>query len=105
MALEALAHRPAARQATRLEHRAFQAAAVGGVAGHEMELVGMALQSAHQLHGVAALGEYTLERAVERYKLAVEGGGDDVVDADGGAVAQDRKRIAPGDALGAVAFL
>jgi hypothetical protein len=46
MALEALAHRPTARQAARLEHRSFQGAAFRDMASHEMELVGMALQGA-----------------------------------------------------------
>jgi hypothetical protein len=54
MALEALAHRSAARQATRLEHRGFQVAALRGMGGHEMELVGMTLQGAHELHRIAA---------------------------------------------------
>src|SRR6266481_829526 len=105
MALEALAHRPAARQAARLEHRAFQVAVLGGMAGHEMELVGMALQGAHELHRIAALGKHAVEGAIKGYKLAIEGGGDDVVDADGGGVAQHGERVAERYGLAAVAFL
>ena len=60
MPLEALPHRAAARQAARPEHRALEAAAPG-VAGDEVELIGMALQRAHELHRVAALGEHPYE--------------------------------------------
>ena len=65
MVLEAPPHRAAARQAARLEHRRLEVAALGDVARHQMELVGMALQGAHQLHGIAAFGEHAIERAVE----------------------------------------
>ncbi len=105
MALEALAHRSTARQAARLEHRSFQVAAFRDMASHEMELVGMALQGADELHRIAALREHAIESAVERHKLAVEGGGDDVVDADGGGVAQHGDRIVERHGLAAVAFL
>ena len=65
----------------------------------------MALQGAHELHGIAALGEHAIERAVEGHKLAVEGGGDDVVDADRRGVAQHGQRIVERDRLAAVALL
>ncbi len=110
MALEALPHRPAARQAARLEHGAFERPAAlaiksGGMAGHEMELVGMALQRADELDGVAAFGKHAVERAIEGREIAVEGGGDHVVDADGGGVAQHGDGVVERHALRAVAFL
>src|SRR4029450_1587720 len=106
MAFEALAHRATARQATRLEHRPFEIAAPlsiksGSVTRHQVELVGVALQGAHELHGVAALGEHAIEGTVEGDKLAVEGGSDHVVDADRRSVTQHRQSIVERDRLAA----
>src|SRR5262245_3745641 len=105
MPFEALTHRAAPRQPARLEHRALETSAIGRMAGHQVELVGMALQSAHELHGIAALGEHPVEGAVEGYEIAVEGAGDHVVDADGRGVAQYGERVVEGDGRGSVALL
>ena len=102
MALESLAHRPAARQAACLEHRAFEIASFGDVARHQVKLVRVALQRAHELHGIAALGEDPVERAIEACEIAVEGRGDHIVDSDRGRVAQHGHRIFQGDALAGV---
>ena len=66
--LEALADRAEARQAARLEHRRVGRHALVDHSGDQVELVGVALQRAHQLNVVAALGEHLVSAAVREVR-------------------------------------